>query len=172
MTTQRTYKPNIQPQYVIGADLLGIKAQTTDELISVLQGGLELKSLEKLGSKIFGHGIWVNPIPMNQNKRTAQSERLMGLELAGLLGISQSTYQRRSKPNHKLQPKESEGVYRIAALFDRATEVFGTEELARQWLNQPIRALGGKIPIQYARTEVGAHLVMQILGRIEHGVVS
>jgi putative toxin-antitoxin system antitoxin component (TIGR02293 family) len=52
----------------------------------------------------------------------------------------------------------------------QATEVFGTVERAQQWLAFPQYGLGGVVPLDYARTEVGAREVETLLGRIEHSV--
>jgi putative toxin-antitoxin system antitoxin component (TIGR02293 family) len=57
-------------------------------------------------------------------------------------------------------------------LFDRAREIFGNDENTRGWFNAKLLALGGKTPLDYAQTEPGAREVENILGRIEHGVVS
>ena len=43
---------------------------------------------------------------------------------------------------------------------------------ARRWLSSPQRALGGSTPLSLARTEVGAGLVEDLIGRLEHGVFS
>ena len=51
-----------------------------------------------------------------------------------------------------------------------AVEVFGGIEQARQWLSSPQFGLGGAIPLEYARTEVGAREVENLLGRIGYGV--
>ncbi len=41
-----------------------------------------------------------------------------------------------------------------------------------QWLNEPCRALGGKIPAKVAETDEGFEEVLKLLGRIEYGVYS
>ena len=53
-----------------------------------------------------------------------------------------------------------------------ATDVMGDEEYGRRWLESPQRGLGGKTPLDFARSEVGAREVEDLLGRIEHGVYS
>ena len=67
---------------------------------------------------------------------------------------------------------ESERLFRIASLFDRAVEVLGDKETAKQWFKGPKRALGGQTPLQFADTEPGANEVAALLGRLEHGVFS
>ncbi|WP_220476902.1 antitoxin Xre/MbcA/ParS toxin-binding domain-containing protein [Massilia cavernae] len=46
------------------------------------------------------------------------------------------------------------------------------EEAAKTWLRQNNRSLGGEVPLSLLDTEVGYELVLDTLGRIEHGVVS
>ena len=65
---------------------------------------------------------------------------------------------------------ESERIYRIAKIYDRAVEVFGDEEMGRRWLKEPAWALGDRTPLEFAETELGAQEVDDLLGRIEHGV--
>jgi putative toxin-antitoxin system antitoxin component (TIGR02293 family) len=54
----------------------------------------------------------------------------------------------------------------------RATEVFGTSGQFNAWLGTPIRALGGKMPEELLKTRKGIKQLLDILGRIEHGVYS
>lgn len=72
----------------------------------------------------------------------------------------------------RLQTDESERLFRIAALYDRAIEVLGDPERARAWFKEPKKALGMKTPLQYADTEPGAREVENLLGRLEYGVFS
>ena len=90
-------------------------------------------------------------------------------ELSDLVQISVRTLNRRRKDT-KLPPDESERVYRINRLIEIAADVLGDETEARSWMKQPAYPLGGHRPIDMARTEPGARIVEQLLGRIEHGV--
>ena len=69
-------------------------------------------------------------------------------------------------------PDESERILRVAYAFQRAIEVFEALDKARQWFAKPHRALGGRTPLLFCDTEVGANEVMHLLGRIEQGVFS
>lgn len=52
-----------------------------------------------------------------------------------------------------------------------AKKVFENDKaFSIEWLKSPQRALGGKIPIEYADTESGKETVKNILGAIDHGV--
>jgi putative toxin-antitoxin system antitoxin component (TIGR02293 family) len=91
--------------------------------------------------------------------------------LGPLLGISKATLHRRMAGG-RLRSTESDRVVRFALLMGKAVEVLESEESARQWLTSPQFGLGGAVPLDYARTEVGAREVEDLLGRIEYGVYS
>jgi putative toxin-antitoxin system antitoxin component (TIGR02293 family) len=144
--------------------------------VQAIEKGLPFKSFEKVAAALFlVTGIVLISAAIRtsktDSKKANESLWAAGLMLAMLIGMSESTYQRRKKED-KLTPGESEGVYRYAALLERANTVYGNEENARVWLNSPVRALGNRVPLEYARTEPGANLVMQMLGRLEHGSYS
>jgi len=91
--------------------------------------------------------------------------------LAEVAGIAPSTLTRRKRAG-ALAPDESEHVLRLAALLERATQVFEDEADAADWLRAPNLALGGVAPLALADTELGAREVDDLLGRLEHGVYS
>ena len=92
-------------------------------------------------------------------------------ELAGTLQIATRTLAHRREAG-QLRPDESERLYRLARLFDRAIDLMGSEEAARHWFTTPKRALGGVSPLHFADTEPGAREVEHLIGRLEHGVFS
>lgn len=89
--------------------------------------------------------------------------------LADVVGLSVSTLQRRKRAG-ELTPAEGEHVLRVAALLERARQVFGAEDVAADWLTQDNLALGHATPLRMADTELGAREVEDLLGRLEHGV--
>jgi putative toxin-antitoxin system antitoxin component (TIGR02293 family) len=91
--------------------------------------------------------------------------------LARHLSISRSTLQRR-KAERRLSPKESDRLLRLWRLFRQATALFGNPVKARAWLKYPQYGLGGAVPLEYARTEIGAREVENLLGRIKFSVYS
>ena len=94
-------------------------------------------------------------------------------EMAQVLGISQKTISRlRKKTTARLGAAASDRLYRVAALFALAVQVLGDEEAARTWLHAEQMALGGRRPLDLARTEVGAREVERLLGRLEYGVLA
>ena len=125
------------------------KAKHPTELIRKIQKGLRFTELETLQNSI--------DLPFEQ--------------LAAKLSISRSTLQRR-KAAGRLSPDESDKVIRFSRLLEHAARVFGDIEKGRAWLKYPQYGLGGAVPLDYARTEIGAREVDNLLGRIDYGVYS
>jgi putative toxin-antitoxin system antitoxin component (TIGR02293 family) len=92
-------------------------------------------------------------------------------EAAAILSIPERTMARR-KRDRKLPPDESDRVLRLARVYAHATEVFETEDDARDWLKDPNRALGRKRPLDLLDTDIGVQKVDALLTRIQHGVYS
>ena len=110
-------------------------------------------------------------LPVSAFGRLQERMGLSAREIAMRLNIPPRTLARRKKEG-RLPPGESERLFRYAFLFDRAEEVLGDLEAARQWFKTPAKALGGKTPLDYADTEIGAREVEDLLGRLEEGVFS
>jgi len=88
------------------------------------------------------------------------------------LGITPAILKRRRESGH-LNRAESDRVYRLTNIFQQAIQLFeGDKAMAREWLEQPEKALGGSTPIQYLVTEAGAKEVEDLIGRLEHGVLA
>jgi putative toxin-antitoxin system antitoxin component (TIGR02293 family) len=58
-------------------------------------------------------------------------------------------------------------------LFANTLELFeGDRDAATDWLTTAQPALGGIVPLDLAKSEVGAREVERLVGRLEHGVFS
>ena len=127
---------------------MGLSAANTSELIQQVERGFSYKTLHTLQSR----------------------SGLPEADLADLVGIPWRTLARR-KAQGKFTPEESERLLRLGTVFELAVELFeGDNAGALRWLTAPRRALGGKTPLAYARTELGAREVENLIGRMEHGV--
>lgn len=62
----------------------------------------------------------------------------------------------------------------LEAIWARAIEVFGDEQLAREWMQTPLPLLDQHTPDQYANSGVQDRQreVLVILGRIDYGLLS
>ena len=92
-------------------------------------------------------------------------------DLASKLSISRATLHRRKNAG-RLSPDESDKVMRFSRLLEHAASVFGNVEKGRAWLKFPQYGLGGAVPLDYAKTEIGAREVDNLLGRIDYDVYS
>jgi putative toxin-antitoxin system antitoxin component (TIGR02293 family) len=108
-------------------------------------------------------------LPTESLERVRGSLALSKKEFASVIQISERTMSRR-KGERLLPPDESDRVYRFARLVQLATSVLGSEDDAREWMKEPNFALGHSTPLEYAKTEPGAGLVENLLGRIDHGI--
>lgn len=119
-------------------------------LISRIKDGIEATAFEMV-TKAYG-------IPMSEGYK--------------IMGIPQSTLRRRLNKG-KLLPDESDRVYRYAELMTKATEMMQkNSDRAANWFKKPMEIFGGETPLQHAMTEIGAHEVEDLIGRIRHGVFS
>lgn len=91
--------------------------------------------------------------------------------LVRVLRIPPRTLARRRKEG-RLQATESDRLLRVARIATFAEDILGEPGKAGRWLLKPNRALGGMIPLDQLDTDLGAQHVVQILGRIGHGVYS
>ena len=127
---------------------LGLKAESSGELIRQVGKGFSFHLLAAFESR---SGISL-------------------AEIASIIGIPPRTLARR-KSSGRLNSDESEKLLRLSSVFEQAVELFeGDETEARQWLTTGKKSLENQTPLAYARTELGAREVENLIGRLEHGV--
>lgn len=91
------------------------------------------------------------------------------LEIAGIMRTSDRTL-RRYTPKQKLNAEQSERVIELAKIYSRGEEVFGSLDAFKEWMNSTVMALGNKKPKEFLDTSMGIEMLMDELGRIEHGI--
>ena len=127
---------------------IGLHEDTLNGLIGQLKKGLPVSSLTTLSDQL---GV--------SEKRLIET-----------VNIAQRTVTRRKKEG-RFKSDESERVFRIVRLYERAIETMGTNELAKHWFRTPIPALDGKTPLEFADTEPGAQQVEALLELFEDGAI-
>jgi putative toxin-antitoxin system antitoxin component (TIGR02293 family) len=110
-------------------------------------------------------------LPARSVRSLAEKTSTTLTQLQEVTRIDRSTFARRARSHTKLKSDESDRIVRVARIAALAIGALGRED-GLAWLHEPNRALGNRIPITLLDTEVGARQVEQVLGRIEHGVVS
>ncbi len=92
--------------------------------------------------------------------------------LAEIIRTSVSTLASRKKRGY-FSPTESERLYRILNLYKLAVRVFDNNtDHAKKWLKEEAYGLNGEIPLEFAKTEIGAREVELLLNRIDQGLFS
>ncbi|MDA9405233.1 type II RES/Xre toxin-antitoxin system antitoxin [Bradyrhizobium sp. CCBAU 45389] len=86
-------------------------------------------------------------------------------------GMSLRTFQRRKgAPDKPLNQEQSGRTWKFAEILAKATDVFGSQEEAEQWLERPAIGLDQRRPIDLLTTPAGIELVEQYLTRLAYGV--
>jgi len=86
--------------------------------------------------------------------------------------VSLKTITRYQKDNKRLDPRNSELVLKLIALYRKGIEIFGEIESFNRWLNKPAFGLGDQIPYQLMNTSTGIDLIFEELVRIEFGATA
>jgi putative toxin-antitoxin system antitoxin component (TIGR02293 family) len=130
--------------------LLGLRSFDTAGLVKRLEEGISYAAFERL----------------------KKSLQVSSQQLAEVALITPRTLARRKKAG-RMRSDESDRLVRLARVFSRAIELYeGNVDSAQAWMMRPNRAFAGVSPFEMAKTEVGAREVENLIGRIEHGVIS
>ena len=107
-------------------------------------------------------------------KRTASLSAFDEIWLCRLAGIDRSTYNRKVKdPQQTFSPDQSGRIYMLIRVLSAASTLL-RDDPARlvQWLETPAKALGGRKPAEMTTTVAGAEAVLNLIGQLEHGVIT
>jgi putative toxin-antitoxin system antitoxin component (TIGR02293 family) len=137
----------IQPQSIAEILGLGLDIQTVSELESAVSAGLPKRSLERLSARLY------------EDPRVASAYKFKV--------VPQATWKRRVK---RLSVDESERTERLARVLAHAEYVWDDRERAREWMSKPHRELADRIPLDVARTELGARRVEALLDKLFYGL--
>ncbi len=66
---------------------------------------------------------------------------------------------------------ESDRVLRLLGVLSLTEEVYSSRERALRWLRRPNPRLDGHVPMLLLKTSVGCHMVEQLLGQIDEGMI-
>lgn len=147
-------------------------------------GSGELQKIEALlgGSRILPHPL-TNALDAHEmllhGLPTSALDHLVGnLAIIGkteslkkAVGMSLRTWQRRKDtPSKPLSQEQSGRAWKFAEILAKATDVFGSQMEAEQWLERPAIGLEQRRPIDLLATPAGVELVEDHLDRLEYGV--
>lgn len=130
--------------------LLGIQGRHTSvEMVELLERGLTKRNYLKA------------------KKNTGFSHQVMAV----VLSVSTKTLEGK-KSNDRLSDTASERLLKLAEVAALGNHVFNSADLFKEWLQRPLRPLGGKKPVELMVNMYGLETVKTLLGRIEHHVYS
>ncbi len=93
-------------------------------------------------------------------------------EMAMMLGLSNYALNQGRRLG-RLSTPQSDRLVRAAQVIGATFGLFeGNQRLAVEWLSAPQRGLGGYRPIEMLATGVEADAVLDLIGRLEHGIGS
>ncbi len=130
----------------LGLPARGKPLESASQYLLILDKGLPLRSIDKIAGAL------------------APEDRQFRYRI-----VSKATLARR-KASRRLNKAQSELVTRLAEVWTDALRVWKTEENARSFLYRKHPLLENKRPVDLTlQSELGAQLVRDILGRLEHG---
>ena len=113
-----------------------------------------------------------NGLPIKALKQLQKKLQINNREMSELVGMSESTLQRRYRSDKRLSEIESQTVLQLAELWAQGMEVFEDENDLRIWLTSEIPALAEQTPLALLATPLGRSHVQEVLLRLEWGIYS
>lgn len=132
---------------VLGLPALEAAAQTPLGLVARIEGGLPLQALDRV------------------SRLVAPSDSQFKYRI-----VSKATYDRR-RSTKRMSSDEGVRLSRLARVWGLAVDVWKDEDETRRFLFRPHAMLDDERPIDVVlRSEIGAELVVEILGGLKYGV--
>ena len=138
--------------------------------IEAILGGAEILG-KRLTSKMDLFEVGSMGVTKDAIAHMADYLDLSWKQIALLLPVTERTLQRYDLNQH-FNSAVSEQVLHITEVVAKGTEVFEEKDKFLIWLNTPHKVFSGKTPFSMLSSRFGAELVIEELGRIEHGVYS
>ena len=139
------------------------------EVFGIL-GGMKVLRM-KIENKIDLIALSKRGVPKNALLQLTHYFRFSQGQMAELLPVSGRTLQRYA-PKKLLSPIVSEHILRLAEVAAKGRIVFEDKNKFLVWLNQPNITFSNKSPLSILDSSFGTDMVLDELGRIEHGVYS
>jgi putative toxin-antitoxin system antitoxin component (TIGR02293 family) len=92
-------------------------------------------------------------------------------QMTELLPITERTVQRYG-PHEHFNRVVSEQILHLAEVAAKGVEVFEDKDKFLSWINHPNTSLANRTPMSLLSSRFGTEMVVDELGRIEHGVFS
>ena len=140
--------------------------------IEALLGGSRIL-VRRLTNALDAHELLLHGLPASALDHLVGNLVVIGKNetLEKAVGMSLRTWQRRKDtPSKPLSQEQSGRAWKFAEILAKATDIFGTQAEAEQWLERPAVGLDQRRPIDLLGTPAGIELVEDHLDRLEYGV--
>ncbi|TFV38280.1 DUF2384 domain-containing protein [Bradyrhizobium frederickii] len=139
--------------------------------VADLLGGPRILS-RRITSALDAHELLLDGLPGSALTHFVRHLLIIQTDsLEKAFGMSLRTFQRRKDaPDKPLSQEQSGRTWKFAEVLAKATDVFGSQEEAEQWLERPAIGLDQRRPIDLLATPAGIELVEQYLTRLAYGV--
>lgn len=129
--------------------------------------------VRRLTNALDAHDLLLHGLPASALDHLVGNLVVIGKHesLEKAVGMSLRTWQRRKDtPSKPLSQEQSGRAWKFAEILAKATDIFGTQAEAEQWLERPAVGLDQRRPIDLLGTPAGVELVEDHLDRLEYGV--
>lgn len=150
---------------------LALKTERTAEAaVADLFGGPRALG-HKLTGPLDAHDMLLKGLPGKALTHFVDNLVMLQREpsLEKAMGMSLRTFQRR-RDARPLSREQSGRAWKFAEILARAIEIFGSQEEAERWLDQPAPGLEQRRPLDLLATPAGVEMVETLLARLEYGV--
>lgn len=126
---------------------------------------------EVLGVRSSSDVAWVRKVEQGLPVRALKELQALGaLSEEEFDAIIPRRTRRHQRERGRLSTNQSDRVARAARAFATAHRVFADPDRANRWMKRPHHLLEDERPIDLLRSSTGTQVVLDALGRIEHGV--
>lgn len=126
---------------------------------------------EFLSDKMMIIGLIREGVPYSLFSLIKEAAPFSEANWAEFLNVSTKTLERHKKNAKQFKPLQSEKIIEMAEVTDLGTDVFGSSEKFKLWLETPNFALGNMKPMELLKDSYGKEMVMGELTRINHGIL-
>jgi len=177
--TRRAESPAIETIYSLMGRLLGMPLSSEVDALRVSRTGIPASHFVAVAKRL-NLSVDVIGAPSTMRRRLKNATKFVEKDKHGQLIVHvhdvvgrEVTESPDTTSEVRLTPGESERLVRLVRVYSEATQLFGDEQAALDWLNTPADYLqddNPTTPMKLAETDSGARIVEALLQRTAFGM--
>lgn len=129
----------------------------------------ETVGLPARGTRLYG--LVHQGLPFELLDQAASLLQMQRTDISKAICMSPTMSAHRAKSG-RLNTAQSDRLVALIVMFEQACSLFENDAAAAaKWISSPVQGLGLKRPIDMLRTRVEANAVLDLVGRLERGVL-